>query len=88
MSGSHWETVPDKSPWNVLRSVLMDRGHTVTVFTPFVGGNQDGHIEVNLSEQTVPTVGVNMTYLMEKYGKKRVLSSLVANVTRPDCDTN
>lgn len=40
------ETIPGKSHWNVMRSVLRaltERGHTVTVFTPFVDGDRDGY---------------------------------------------
>jgi len=84
------ETVPGKSHWYVMRSVLQaltDRGHTVTVFTPFVdGANRDGYIEVDLSEKMVPIVGVDVTYLMDNFGKKRSMLSFAANLTRADCD--
>ncbi|CAI6344987.1 unnamed protein product [Macrosiphum euphorbiae] len=83
------ETIPGKSHWNVMRSVLRaltERGHTVTVFTPFVDGDRDGYMEVDVSEQMVPVVGANLTYLMETFGHKRLFVSFAANVTRADCD--
>jgi len=70
---------------SVLRA-LTERGHTVTVFTPFVDGDRDGYIEVDVSEQMVPIVGVNVTYLMETFGNKRLLLSFTMKVTRADCD--
>lgn len=65
---------------------LTERGHTVTVFTPFVDGDRDGYIEVDMSEQMVPIVGANVTYLMEAFGKKRLLLSYTTDITRADCD--
>ncbi|CAI6347272.1 unnamed protein product [Macrosiphum euphorbiae] len=45
-------TIHGKSHWNVMRGVLRaltDRGHTVTVFTPFVDGDRPGYTELYVS---------------------------------------
>lgn len=44
------ETIPGKSPWNVMSSilrVLSDNGHHVTVFTPFPDGDRKNYKEVS-----------------------------------------
>lgn len=83
------QTVPGKSHWNVMRAVLRalsDRGHNLTVFTPFAEGNRDGYTEVDVSEQMVPILSVNATFLIEKYGLIRKLMPSIINYTRTSCD--
>ncbi|CAH1710816.1 unnamed protein product [Aphis gossypii] len=84
------ETVPGKSHWNVMRSVLRaltDSGHTVTVFTPFVDGDRDGYSEVDVSNLTKPIVEVDSTSLIEMTSSKRHMLGIMSNATRADCDT-
>jgi len=83
-------TVPDKSHWNVLRSViraLTDRGHNVTVFTSSLDGNREGYTEVDVSaEQRPPLVDVDATYLVETIAKPAQLMQILADETRVSCD--
>lgn len=84
------ETVPGKSHWNVMRSVLRaltNSGHTVTVFTPFIDGDRDGYKEIDMSKQIKQILDMNVTYLVEIIGKTRKLMPIMANVTRADCNT-
>jgi len=83
------QTIPGKSHWNVMRAVLQaltDRGHTVTVFTPFVDGDRDGYTEVDVSDQTGPTLDLDATFLIENFGTTRKLMTNMVKVTRAGCD--
>ncbi|XP_029343538.1 UDP-glucuronosyltransferase 2B37 isoform X1 [Acyrthosiphon pisum] len=83
-------TVPDKSHWNVMRSVLRaltDRGHNVTVFTSSLDGDREGYTEVDVSaEQRPPLVDVDATYLIETIGKPGQIIPMLVNETRVSCD--
>lgn len=82
-------TISGKSHWNVMRAVLKpltDRGHNLTVFTPFAEGDRDGYTEVDVSKQMVPILSVDATYLIEKYGQMRTLVPRIINYTRKTCD--
>ncbi|XP_026811755.1 UDP-glucuronosyltransferase 2B2-like isoform X2 [Rhopalosiphum maidis] len=84
------QTIPGKSHWNVMRAVLRvltDRGHTVTVFTQFLDGDRDGYIEVDVSEQTGPRLGLDASFLIENFGTTRKLMANMEIATRTNCDT-
>jgi len=83
------QTIPGKSHWNVMRATLRaltDRGHNLTVFTPFAEGDRDGYTEVDVSKQMVPILSINATFLIEKYGHIRKLMPSIINYTRASCD--
>lgn len=83
------QAIPGKSHWNVMRAVLRaltDRGHTVTVFTPFVDGNRDGYTEVDVSDETGPLFDQDATYLIENFGTTRKVMTNMAKITRAGCD--
>ncbi|XP_016656348.1 UDP-glucuronosyltransferase 2B13 isoform X2 [Acyrthosiphon pisum] len=69
----------------VLRA-LTDRGHTVTVFTPFVDGDREGYTEVDVSRQMKARVGLNTTFLFETFGTTRKLMTNMMRATRSGCD--
>jgi len=84
------ETVPGKSHWNVMRSVLRaltDRGHTVTVFTPFVDGDRDGYTEVDVSNLTKPVLEMDLKILIDVGSNTRQMMEALVNVTRTDCNS-
>ncbi|XP_022169379.1 UDP-glucuronosyltransferase 2B15-like isoform X2 [Myzus persicae] len=83
------QTIPGKSHWNVMRSMLRaltDRGHTLTVFTPFVDGDRDGYTEVDVSEKIAPNLGINATFLIENYIPLRKAMPSMINHSRKRCD--
>ncbi|XP_028044396.1 UDP-glucuronosyltransferase 2B15-like isoform X1 [Rhopalosiphum maidis] len=83
------QTVPGKSHWNVMRAVLRaltDRGHTVTVFTPFIDGDRDGYEEVDMSEQMIPMLDRDAKFLIENFGSMRKSIPKMLNFTRQSCD--
>eukprot|EP00102_Acyrthosiphon_pisum_P014774 XP_008185009.2 PREDICTED: UDP-glucuronosyltransferase 2B2 [Acyrthosiphon pisum] len=83
------QTIPGKSHWNVMRAVLQaltDRGHTVTVFTPFVDGDRDGYTEVDVSDKTETRLDLDAAFLIENYGTTRKLMANMVKVTRAGCD--
>lgn len=62
------QSIAGKIHWKVMRTVLRaltDRGHTVTVFTPFADGNRPGYTEVDVSEEAVMFLAMDATFLME-----------------------
>jgi len=83
-------TVPDKSHWNVMRSVLRaltDRGHNVTVFTSSLDGDREGYTEVDVSAEIRPPLSnVDVTFLIETIAKPGKLFPILANETRECCN--
>ncbi|KAL4135966.1 hypothetical protein QTP88_007543 [Uroleucon formosanum] len=83
------ETIPSKSHWNVMRAVLQaltDRGHTVTVFTPFLDGHRHGYTVVDLSDKMGQRLDLNATFLIENFGTTRNFMMNIMPVTRSYCD--
>lgn len=83
------QTIPGKSHWNVMRAVLQaltDRGHTVTVFTPFLDRNRDGYTEVDVSDPTESKLDMDATFLIENFGPTRKLMTNMVKITRAGCD--
>lgn len=87
------QPLPGKSHWNVMRAVLMaltDRGHSVTVFTPFTDGHRDNYTEVDLSgdnrmRPATAASGFDVTYLVENFGSPSTVMANMANATRSYC---
>lgn len=83
-------TVPDKSHWNLMRSVLRaltDRGHNVTVFTSSLDGDREGYTEVDVSaEVRPPLVNMDATLLIEMFAKPEQLLPTMEKETRKYCD--
>ncbi|XP_025203094.1 UDP-glucuronosyltransferase 2C1-like [Melanaphis sacchari] len=96
----HWSSVgaanilaiqplPGKSHWNVMRAVLRaftDRGHNVTVFTPFIDGDRDGYTEVDISEQIKPVLGIDANYMIKNFGSMHNGMPHMLKHTRLNCD--
>ncbi|XP_022163253.1 UDP-glucuronosyltransferase 2A3-like [Myzus persicae] len=81
------QTIPGKSHWNVMQGVLRaltDRGHTVTVFTPFIDGDRDGYTEVDVSAGLEVRVGINMSLITSIQSTRKVISYIV-NSTKTNC---
>jgi len=81
------QTIPGKTHWNVMRSVLRaltDHGHTVTVFTPFIDGDRDGYKEVNVSGNLEVRVGINISLITSTQSTRTVIAYIV-NTTRTNC---
>jgi len=78
-----------KSNWNVMRAVLRaltDRGHTMTVFTPFVEGDRPGYTEVDVSGATVMRVGMDVSHF-RNLQSTRTMIAFNLNSTRTNCAT-
>ncbi|CAI6347273.1 unnamed protein product [Macrosiphum euphorbiae] len=83
------QSIAGKSHWNVMRAVLRaltDRGHTVTVFTPFVDGDRPGYTEVDVSEKAVVFLAMDATFLIEKFASMRKTLPSMLNYSRMSCD--
>ncbi|CAI6362626.1 unnamed protein product [Macrosiphum euphorbiae] len=81
------QTIGAKSNWNIMRTflqVLTDRGHNVTVFTPFADGDRDGYTVVDVSGDLESRVSLNVSRI------PRSTPSLIAylvNALRVNCGT-
>ncbi|XP_060865467.1 UDP-glucosyltransferase 2-like [Metopolophium dirhodum] len=83
------QSIAGKSHWNVMRAVLRaltDRGHTVTVFTPFMDGDRPGYTEVDVSEKALMLLAKDTTFLIENFGTMRKTIPNMVNFTRMSCN--
>ncbi|KAF0750695.1 UDP-glucuronosyltransferase 2B15-like [Aphis craccivora] len=81
------QTLAGKSHWNVMREMLRaltDRGHTVTVFTPFLDGNRDGYTEVDISGDLKVRMGLNVSRYLDMQTVPTFVTYVV-NSTRTNC---
>ncbi|VVC33548.1 UDP-glucuronosyl/UDP-glucosyltransferase [Cinara cedri] len=78
-----------KSHWNMMSGVLRaltDRGHNVTVFTPFVDGDRKNYAEVDMSRELKPLISVNIKLIYNVVRNPAVFLSNLINRTRSDCN--
>jgi len=83
------QSVAGKSHWNMMRAVLRsltDRGHTVTVFTPFLDGDRPGYTEVDVSEKALVFLAMDAKFLIESFTSMRKTMPSMVNFTRMSCD--
>lgn len=82
------ETVAGKSHWNFMNAVLgalLDGGHSVTVFTPFPGGQRENYTEVDMSGSFTLRVAMSVEHVAKMFDSQwKTLSFLMAMV-RQDC---
>lgn len=81
------QSLPGKSHWNVMSAVLRaltDRGHSVTVFTPFTDGHRENYTEVDVGWLR-PSSDLDVTYLIENFGSTSTVMANMANATRSFC---
>lgn len=79
-----------KSQWNTMNAVLRaltDRGHNVTVFTPFPVGDRDNYVEVNTSDGNKTVTLVDLKVAVQYLGPVTSLMTFLMNNTRSGCDT-
>ncbi|XP_025419519.1 UDP-glucuronosyltransferase 2A3-like, partial [Sipha flava] len=85
------QTVAGKSHWNVMSAVLRaltDRGHNVTVFTPFLDGDRDRYTEVHVRDGVLMgAVGMDAMELIRDIGTTSAVMTVMANFTRASCET-
>lgn len=85
------ETVPCKSHWNFMSSVLRaltDGGHNVTVFTPFPGGDRENYTEVDMSgDFPIKIADMSVAYVRDYFANPfKPISNLVM-LNRFVCET-
>lgn len=83
------EYVPGKSHWNFMRAILhalLDRGHAVTAFTPFPdGGRRENYTEVDLSADVPAKMAMDVTGVLNTFGRTSVMVPLVMQLSRAFC---
>ncbi|XP_060873616.1 UDP-glucosyltransferase 2-like isoform X1 [Metopolophium dirhodum] len=80
-------TIAGKSHWNMMRTVLQvltDRGHSVTVFTPFADNDRDGYTVVDVSGDLESRVDLNVSRIITS---ARPLIAYIVNALRVNCGT-
>ncbi|CAH1722248.1 unnamed protein product [Aphis gossypii] len=79
------ETVPGKSHWNFMSSVLRsltDAGHSVTVFTPFPDGDRENYTEVDMSRDFPFKLELDVMYTIKQLGNPIALINVVSKIFR------
>ncbi|XP_050538590.1 UDP-glucosyltransferase 2-like [Daktulosphaira vitifoliae] len=83
------ETIAGKSHWNFMRSILRtlsERGHQVTVFTPFPDGNRPNYTEIDLSFEVPIKVGMNVQDMLQIFSTSTGFLPVLLNMTRYTCE--
>lgn len=83
------ESIAGKSHWNFMRAVLRaltDRGHHVTVFTPFADGDRANYTEVDMSKEFPIKLDMQLAEILENFVKPTTLIPLSVLMSRTLCD--
>lgn len=78
-----------KSHWLIIKGIvtaLTDRGHNVTVCTPFPDGNRENYTEIDLSEDIAPLVHLDIGVVRELFTKYSDLIDSVSRFSREICE--
>ncbi|KAF0715195.1 UDP-glucuronosyltransferase 2B15-like, partial [Aphis craccivora] len=79
------QTVNSRSHWNPVQAVLRaltDRGHNVTVFTPFADADREGYTVVNTSNDLKSWLGTKISRIERS---TRTLIAHIVNSSRTNC---
>lgn len=83
------ETIGGKSHWNVMSGVLralVDGGHDVTVFTPFVDGDRENYTEVDISAGFPTGIDLDVLELLRNFGNPMRTLRMFVEMGRSQCD--
>lgn len=83
------ETIGGKSHWNVMSGVLralVDGGHDVTVFTPFVDGDRENYTEVDISDGFPTGIDLDVLELLRNFGNPVSTLRMFVDLGRAQCD--
>ncbi|XP_025207087.1 UDP-glucuronosyltransferase 2B15-like, partial [Melanaphis sacchari] len=83
------ETIAGKSHWNFMSSVLrslVDAGHTVTVFTPFLDGDRENYTEVDTSSDFPMKLDLDAMHMVQNFRNPFALVKVLSGLTRFYCD--
>lgn len=82
-------SVPGRSHWNYMRSVLhvlTENGHRVTAFTPFPDGDRDNYTEVDMSAEFPKLLDMNVIDTMDLVSRPTSMVDYTLNIGRQYCD--
>ncbi|KAF0721570.1 UDP-glucuronosyltransferase 2B2-like, partial [Aphis craccivora] len=83
------EIVGGKSHWNFMSAILrtlVDNGHNVTVFTPFLDGNRENYTEYDTSMGSERILDGQLEELMDKYGNPIKVIDQMSTMSRMLCN--
>ncbi|KAF0721397.1 UDP-glucuronosyltransferase 2B2-like [Aphis craccivora] len=83
------ETIGGKSHWNFMSAILralVDRGHNVTVFTPFLDGNRENYTEFDTCLGSDKILAEPLNELMDKFGDPIKIIGVVSTMSRMLCN--
>ncbi|XP_028044496.1 uncharacterized protein LOC113557729 [Rhopalosiphum maidis] len=83
------EMVAGKSHWNFMSSVLrslVEAGHTVTVFTPFLDGDRTNYTEVDTSDDFPMKLDLDAMQTIRDFGEPFALVKTLSGLSRFYCD--
>ncbi|CAH1709686.1 unnamed protein product [Aphis gossypii] len=83
------ETIGGKSHWNFMSAILralVDNGHNVTVFTPFLDGNRENYTEFDTSLGSEKILDGQIEELMNKFGDPIKIIGQMSTMSRMLCN--
>jgi len=83
------ETIGGKSHWNFMSAILralVDNGHNVTVFTPFLDGNRENYTEFDTFLGSDKIIEEPLNKLMDKFGGPIRLVGKMSTMSRMLCN--
>ncbi|XP_060875377.1 UDP-glucosyltransferase 2-like [Metopolophium dirhodum] len=83
------ETVGGRSHWNFMSGIiraLVDNGHTVTAFTPFLDGDRDNYTEVDISRGFPVGLNLDLVGLLNYYRNPFWTYGAFVEMGRSQCD--
>ncbi|XP_022164266.1 UDP-glucuronosyltransferase 2C1-like isoform X2 [Myzus persicae] len=83
------EPVGGKSQWNYMNGVLralVDKGHNVTVFTPFPEGNRENYTEVSTSTEAMQFLAQDLNDMMDTFSDPLKVIGFASAMSRDMCD--
>lgn len=83
------ETVGGRSHWNFMSGIiraLVDNGHTVTAFTPFLEGDRDNYTEVDISKGFTVGLDLDLVGLLVYFRNPFWMYNDFVEMGRSQCD--
>lgn len=80
--------IAGKSHWIYMRGILYaltDRGHQVTVLTPFPEGSRENYTEIDLSDESLKFVHLKIADAREQFGGCTAIMNAVNQLSRSAC---
>lgn len=82
--------IPGLSHWNFMTGInnaLIDRGHHVTVLTPFLNGNRDNYTEIDVTKEITKSLRLDISFIRKSFTSTSDLIGFLYKQGRDNCKT-